>query len=451
MQLAAEQPAPRSFVVALVLTFAIVTLVVVLHHESWRDEADGWLFARDGGLGDVLSYTRHGGTPALWLLILMPFAKLGLPYVTQAVLHWAIATTSVAVLAVYAPFSRTTKVLLAFSYFLSYEYAVVVRSYALAVLLTFLAATLFRKRPMLFAVVVALLFNVNAQGFAIAGAFAVLYGLEWRGLAIMATGAAASILQVRTPADPARHAGLHAPIPEVFQWTIGNAFFPTINPLAGFVLGMIGLLVLTLALRRSRDALLMLWLPTAGLSMLYVYIWIGGLRHAGFILIAAVIAMWIAGGLPRMAAVVFNAMLIASCVVAVRTWSLDYRENFSGAREMADFITSHNLVGPEIAAHNLTQCEALLPYLPRKRFWYAGLGEYGTYLKWDAAYERALNVPYPVAERRAQQRFAGTNWLLLFNVEIPNPAAHGFRLLYTNRETIFEKTDERYWLYAPLR
>ena len=43
------------------------------------------------------------------------------------------------------------------------------------------------------------------------------------------------------------------------------------------------------------------------------------------------------------------------------------------------------------------------------------------------------------------------NWLLLFNVAMPDPPSHGFRLLYTNRNPIFEKTDERYWLYAPLR
>jgi hypothetical protein len=104
-----------------------------------------------------------------------------------------------------------------------------------------------------------------------------------------------------------------------------------------------------------------------------------------------------------------------------------------------------------IAAHNLTQCEALLPYLPGRSFWYAGLEEDGTFLKWNAAFERALNVPYPVAEARAKAHFAGKSWLLLFNVEMPDPAAHGFRLLYTNRERIFEKTDERYWLYAPLQ
>jgi hypothetical protein len=438
----------RRFVVVLVVVFAAVTLFVAWHHEAWRDEADGWLFARDGGLGDFLAYTRHGGTPGLWLLILMPIAKSGLPYFSQAVLHWAIACASVAILAMYAPFSRLTKALIAFSYFFSYEYAVIARSYALTVLLAFLAAVLYRKRPIAFAIVVALLFNVNAQGFALAIAFAILAGRDWRRIAIMAAGAIASWLQVRTPSDPARHAGIHAPIPEVFQWSVGNAFFPTVPPLLGFALGMVVLLAITISIRRSREAMLMLWLPTAGLAMLYVYIWIGGLRHAGFFLIAAILAVWVAGGVDRIASVVLNIALAVSCAVAVTFWVRDYRANFSGAAEMAAYVRQ---TSAPIAAHNLTQCEALLPYLPGRSFWYAGLEEDGTFLKWDAAFERALSVPYPVAEARAKQHFAGKKWLLLFNVEMPDPAAHGFRLLYTNRRPIFEKTDEHYWLYAPLQ
>ncbi|MBV9188187.1 MAG: hypothetical protein JO093_21440, partial [Acidobacteria bacterium] len=114
------------------------------------------------------------------------------------------------------------------------------------------------------------------------------------------------------------------------------------------------------------------------------------------------------------------------------------------------FIQSQSLEAVPIAAHNLTQAEAVLPWLPSTKFWYAGLGEYGTYMKWDTAFERALNVTYPEAERRSIEQFRGREWLLLFNVEMPDPAAHGFRLLHVTPEP-FEKTDERYWLYAPLQ
>src|SRR5438132_7335874 len=150
----------HTFVAALVAVYALITLFVAVHHEAWRDEADGWLFARDGSLAGLLNYTRHGGTPALWLITLMPLAKAGLPYFSQTLLHIAIAMTSIAIVAWYAPLSRLTKTLLAFSYFLSYEYAIIARSYALSVLLIVIAAALCERRhehPIAFAIVVALL------------------------------------------------------------------------------------------------------------------------------------------------------------------------------------------------------------------------------------------------------------------------------------------------------
>lgn len=464
MKLTASEPASRAFVIALVAVYVVLVAVVAAHHEPWRDEADAWLFARDGDFLHIVDWTRHAGTPALWYFILAPLPRLGFPYASQSVLHLAIAAASIALLAARAPLTRLTKVLVAFSYYFAYEYAVIVRTYALTVLLTFAAAALYsrsRERPLVFAAVVALLFNCNAQGFFIAGAFAMLYVIEHRragGIAppvIMALAALVVYLQVRTPPDPARHALVHVFNRDAFAWAAGNAFFPTLPAAAGFVLAMIVLLLVTLAILRARDALLILWLPLAALAVLYSFVWLGGLRHSGFFLLLAIVAVWLAA--PRIdvrwapaAAIALNAALLFSVFIAVRTSALDIRFAFSGAKEMAAFIRDHDLDRADIAAHNLTQCEALLPYLPHTRFWYAGLGQYGTYLKWDAAFERALDVPYPVAEARAKQHFAGKPWLLLFNVEMPDPSAHGFRLLYATREPVFEKTDERYWLYAPL-
>ena len=145
-----------------------------------------------------------------------------------------------------------------------------------------------------------------------------------------------------------------------------------------------------------------------------------------------------------------NLALLVSTGVAFRYAILDIQRPFSGAAKMAQYIREYGLDTVPIAAHNLTQAEALLPWLPGTKFWYAGLGEYGTYMKWDSAFERALNVTYPEAERLSMDHFRGRPWLLLFNVEMPDPPAHGFRLVYVTPEP-FEKTDERYWLYAPVR
>jgi hypothetical protein len=446
------------------MAFLAAVAFVAVHHEPWRDEADPWLYVRDADLATILARTRYAGLPALWFLCLAPLAKLGLPYVSQKILHLGIAAAAVGLMAWRAPFSRLTKVLSAFSYYFAYEYAVIVRSYAVTTLLTFAAAALYprsRDRPIGFALVLLLLFNCNAQGFFIAGTFAALFALEGRfdrrriaAMAILSAAALLAYLQVRTPPDPARQAVMRVFNRDAFAWCVSNAFLPSLPAAIGFIFGMALLLVVTLALRRSREAVLFLWLPLAALSIIYSYVWLGGLRHAGFFLLLTLVAIWVgAGAIDRRwampAALLLNFALLISTGVAIRYALLDIQRPFTGAVDMASFIRDQHLDTVPIAAHNLTQAEAILPMLPGTKFWYAGLGEYGTYMKWDSAFERALNVTYPEAEKRSIERFGGQPWLLLFNVEMPDPAAHGFRLLHVTPEP-FEKTDERYWLYAPL-
>ena len=44
--------------------------LAALHHEPWRDEADPWLFARDGDFANIVQWSRHAGTPTLWYWLL---------------------------------------------------------------------------------------------------------------------------------------------------------------------------------------------------------------------------------------------------------------------------------------------------------------------------------------------------------------------------------------------
>ena len=495
--------ASRGFVFSVVSAYLLITGFVALHHEMWRDEADGWLFARDGNFLQIVDWSRHAGTPTLWYFLVAPLARIGLPSQSQQLLHLVVAAAAVAGLVALAPFTRLTKILIATSYFFSYEYSVIVRSYALAVLLAFAVAALWpsrRERPLALAFVLFLLFNANAQGFFIAATFSALFTVEcfseralrgrkaFAALA-MVCGAVVSWMQVRTPPDPARQGAAHVFNGDAFPWLVGSAWFPgASNLMLAFAGGLVIMLAVTLALRHSREAVFLLWFPVATLGLLHSWVWIGGLRHAGFFMIVALLAMWVGAveparevsstssqhsvtrpaeitlnlAAPRArdlklhplamttAAILLNASLLFSTAVAIRYWIADTRASFSGAKEMAGFVRSHHIDVDPIAAHNLTQCEALLPYLPGRVFWYAGIQQDGTYLKWDAAMERALDVPYPVAEDRSRQHFRGKRWSLLLNVEMPDPESHGYRLLYANQIPVFEKRDERYWLYQPL-
>ena len=61
------------------VTSVMISFLLIPYHEIWRDEAQAWLIARDTPLKDLFSVLKHEGHPAGWFLLLMPFAKAGLP------------------------------------------------------------------------------------------------------------------------------------------------------------------------------------------------------------------------------------------------------------------------------------------------------------------------------------------------------------------------------------
>jgi len=174
---------PSNRVLAAVF-FVYVALLgfVAWHHEPWFDEAQAWLIARDSGLVELLTERlRYEGTPGLWHLLLYLPAKLGLPFRTISLISVAIAATTVYLFLRYSPFPWYVKVVVPFGFFTFYQYAVVARSYGLmALLLVSLAAVFSRRneRPIHFFLLLALLANVNAHGFILAGGLAAYH--LWR-------------------------------------------------------------------------------------------------------------------------------------------------------------------------------------------------------------------------------------------------------------------------------
>src|SRR4030065_1027453 len=134
------------FPVFLILLYTVISLVLLLHHEPWEDEAHTWLVARDLDIISIFKQMAYDGTPALWYILNVPFAKTGLPYMSEFILHLVIAIAAVTIFILYAPFSKLTKVLFIFSYYMAYEYSIIARSYGLSILILFLIAALYTKR-----------------------------------------------------------------------------------------------------------------------------------------------------------------------------------------------------------------------------------------------------------------------------------------------------------------
>ncbi|HEX8171229.1 MAG TPA: hypothetical protein VF824_11870 [Thermoanaerobaculia bacterium] len=461
----------RAYVTIVFVLYALITLWVTLHHEPWRDEADSWLLLRNGGVGTMLARTGYVGMPALFYLLVAPLVKLGLPYLTQNLLNLVLAWGAALVFLLYAPLSRAMRVLFLFSFYMSFEYAVVARPYALSLLLLFAAIAAWparRERPLLLALFVALLANVTPHALfmaAVLGAIflgEVLLEKRWRDLrgwlaaSVMVIGGALSAWQLRPPPELGGKHIIRAVNLVGIPWSVGNAFLPNVPFAAGSLFGFALLLAVTVALGRRVVPQLFLWSSLLFLFFIYGFVWVAGLRHAGMIMIVAVVALWLAShddAPPSRARPIAEAMLAVALVVsigvALQYWWRDTFEPFSASRQTAEFIKRNHLDRYEIAAHEHTAAEAVLPYLDGKRFYYPGMHDYGTYMLWDARYDKAVRTLHAEALRDALQRFQGTAWLLLVNARMDGAERFGFRQIFQS-DAPFDKADERYWIYAPL-
>lgn len=445
--------------------YFVLMLALVLRHEPWRDEADTWLYARDAGLDTLISRLRYIGSPGLWYVLLMPLAKSGLPCLSQSLLHLALATMAATLWYWYAPLPRITRVLFLFSYFMAYEYAVVARSYVLTVLLLFAAAALHARRlerPLVYALPIVLLAHANVHSIGIAASLTAAFSWDalrsrvrpvslWVAAGAMCVSVLASVYLLLPPPDPNISAGA-PPNPVALFSSIGSAFLPGLDVNLAAFGGALVLLAVAGSVSQRPVVLFVLATSCGWLLYIFVFRYAGSLRHHGLLLIVALYALWIAGQTRQLTQLVVSACLVVSVAHATMHWHLDYQQSFSAAHEMAAYIRDAGLTSHAIAAHKAPYAEALLPYLPGVRFWYLGIGDFGTYMRWDRAYRiGGQDLPHEEAVARFDEVPAPREWtLLLLNAPLSAAYSDRFRLVYATREAVFVHLDEAYFLYAPV-
>ena len=113
------------------LAYVGINLFLLSRHENWRDEAQAWQIAKNLGLGGLFAQLRYEGHPCLWYLILMPFAKLGMPFSCMGLISLAFMSVAAWLVLKKAPFSWPVKLVLVFGSFFVYYYPVISRSYSL--------------------------------------------------------------------------------------------------------------------------------------------------------------------------------------------------------------------------------------------------------------------------------------------------------------------------------
>jgi hypothetical protein len=357
--------------------------VTLSHHEKWADEAQAWLLARDLDLPTLwFKELRYEGSPGLWHTILWVAQHwFHAPYSTIGPIGMVFAAAGVAFMFWYAPFPHLLRYLLAFSYFIVYQYAVIARPYTLLPLLAFVAAYLYpdQKHPERMTIVLALLALLSVHGVIMAAGIGLAYLWEavksWKSLdrnirwryaacvgAMLLLCAFLFVILNPTPdvetfvakSDPAKYNVTEQPILSKIEAIVSGGLMDYLTPSVIFLL-------LAGAWCFTRKKLLAFAIPSVMLIVLYAEVH-GFAHHHGTLFVAVITGLWIAwpsaqeqqGFTLRQRRTTHGMIALLFCLLSVNVFDAaasmvnDYRYPYCGAEDAANYLKSVGAIGKPI-------------------------------------------------------------------------------------------------------
>ena len=126
--------------VTVLLCYAALQIYISMMHEPWFDEAQAWQIAKCASFYDMLFVIPHyEGHPPLWHLILAIPAKLGVPFeIGLKSIGFLLSCTVVYLLIFRSGLPRAVRLVLPFTYFVFYQYGIIVRPYSLMMIVAIL-------------------------------------------------------------------------------------------------------------------------------------------------------------------------------------------------------------------------------------------------------------------------------------------------------------------------
>ncbi len=424
------------FAFLLAAVFFVLCLTTMLQHEMWRDELHSWLIARDSSsISRLLVNKMYEGHPDLWYLCLYAISRVFREPIAMQVFHLLIATTSIYLLARFAPFSRLQKVLLSFGYYFLFEYASISRNYALGILFLIIFSILFkdrRQKHFLLAGLLFLLMQTSFYGLLIALPLGmILVGehlfpgrgrrRDWAGLAgdllILTLGAYLSIQRIQPPPDSGIYLGWRTSLQVRYLQRvltlIWKAYFPLPRPIYHFwdtnfldwyrgwqVALSLSLLIFFSIFFIKKPVVLFFYLFATLSLLIFSYVKIfGSIRHYGHLFIILIFSLWLDHYYPpwkrpgrvsslltrasrRCFPALFLLILITNIIGGGQAVIMDWLHPFTRSRDVAEYIIDNRLNRGAIAGDVDDAMLAFPIYLDRK-IYYPRSDTLGTFVCYD--------------------------------------------------------------------
>ena len=426
---------------SLLALFAILVALLTWRHEMWSDEVQAWLIVRDThSISQLLHVLHYEGHPALWYLLLWIPAHISWNPVSMQVINYAFAVTLAGLILFAKKLSWPLRILIVFSYFFFYQYAVTARSYGLASLLLIAAALcLIGERQHRKLAILLLALSINTHVFAAPVAVALAFWAfflvrvkSWSdarrmlvdrefltAFVVLAVSGVIGLATVWPAKDlPGTYAFQHTFSHDLVTsaGTVWQVFFPHLpGPVQIFLIpfrtslaatcvaSVIVLAVATLLLRTA--AARWFFVVCTLMEVVEIAVTVGwpDVWHLGFIFAAFVIAMLMDtysapySSVPRPAPKKFGtalllAFLLPQTLCAIDVAVLDWNRPYSDGKVVSEWLTSHHLAQNPLVLERPEFSTPIVAYLEIPSAYYPACQCFGSYQLRDARYRLNRSV-----------------------------------------------------------
>lgn len=164
------------------VVFLLLTSLIGINHEPWVDEAQSWIIARDANTSEIVwNIARYEGSFPLWHLTLRLFINLGLNYEHLYIVPIIISAIGLIVFLKKVEAPKFVKILLPFSYYIFYQYTIIARSYSYLLLAFSLIASTYKKRikePLKYVLALSFMSLISIHGMIISVILGIAFLIE---------------------------------------------------------------------------------------------------------------------------------------------------------------------------------------------------------------------------------------------------------------------------------
>jgi hypothetical protein len=396
----------------LALPFLVLLYVQLGHHVLWRDELNALAIAwASPTIPSLFWHIHHEGHPWLWYMILWIPSRFTHSLLVLKVVQGIVSTAIVLFVALRSPFRRWEKALILAGYFLVFEYTVLSRMYGVVLLILVLylwRRTEHPESPIGSAVLLGIMASSDTIAIILSVAlileyayfaywkrrtaplFARLTALKAIGVYAIITafavwsGKPASDISWRTTGRPFADAKSISHLYDVFLRYTVFPFIPVKSPRSHFfwnptfhlgnaidTLPMIPIVVLLYFIfRRHGNLMLLVGSMILGGTAFGHLIYLGSVRHYGFVFLVFLSGLWILRAACPSALLPLAAYILLAVSVLSGVWAViaSWHHPFSYGRAAAEWIVSAHLDQMPLVADDDTSAVSVTETLHRPAY-----------------------------------------------------------------------------------